>query len=71
MASVVSRNMTAEAARLEAVALGAGSALACIHQSADELHRALVRDYLERRKSRGVWTRLRSLMLFSAVLVLL
>jgi hypothetical protein len=36
----------ADLARLEAAAVGAGCALACTHQSADEFHSALIRDYL-------------------------
>ena len=62
MASVASRNMNAEAARLETIAAGAGSALACIHQSAEEMHRALVAEYLERKHSRGLWARTLSLL---------
>lgn len=65
MASVESRNILAEAARLEAVAYGAGAALACIHETAEELHRALVSEYLERKQSRGMWARMRALSLFS------
>jgi hypothetical protein len=65
MASVESRNILAEAARLEAVANGAGAALACIHETAEELHRALVNEYLERKQSRGMWARMRALSLFS------
>lgn len=47
------RRSTAELARLDAAAKGAGLALVCPHQSADELHGALVRDYLNRH-SHGV-----------------
>jgi hypothetical protein len=65
MASVESRNIVTEAARLEAVAQGAGAALACIHDTAEELHRALVSEYLERRQNRGLWARMRALSLFS------
>ena len=65
MASVESRNILAEAARLEAVARGAGAALACVHETAEELHRSLVRDYLERKQNRGVWARVRAFSLFS------
>jgi hypothetical protein len=63
MASVASRNSTAEAARLEEIAIGAGTALACIHQSAEEMHRALIAEYLARKQSRGLWAR--TLSLFS------
>ncbi|MBY0531240.1 MAG: hypothetical protein K2P86_04650 [Xanthobacteraceae bacterium] len=65
MASVESRNILAEAARLEAVAHGAGSALACIHETAEDLHRALVSEYLQRKQQRGMWARMRALSLFS------
>jgi hypothetical protein len=65
MASVESRNIAVEAARLEAVAHGAGSALACIHETAEDLHRALVSEYLQRKQSRSVWARVRALSLFS------
>jgi hypothetical protein len=65
MASVESRNIVSEAARLETVAYGAGAALACFHDTAEELHRALVTEYLERKQSRGVWARMRALSLFS------
>lgn len=65
MASVESRNILAEAARLEAVAHGAGSALACVHETAEELHRSLVNEYLARKQGRGVWARMRALSLFS------
>jgi hypothetical protein len=65
MASVESRNILAEAARLEAVAHGAGAALACIHETAEDLHRALVSEYLQRKQQRGMWARMRALSLFS------
>lgn len=65
MASVESRNIVTEAARLEAAARNAGAALACIHESAEELHRALVSEYLQRKQNRGLWARMRALSLFS------
>lgn len=65
MASVESRQILAEAERLEAVALGAREALACMHDNADELHRSLIREFFERKQSRGVWARMRALSLFS------
>lgn len=65
MASVVFQDLSAEAARLEAIALGAGEALACTHESADELHQSLIREFFERKQKRGVWARMRSLSLFS------
>ena len=36
---------TLELARLDAAAAGAGCALACVHQSAEEFHRALIAKY--------------------------
>jgi hypothetical protein len=65
MASVESRDIAAEAARLEAIALGAGEALACAHENAEELHRSLVREFFERKQKRGVWARMRAMSLFS------
>jgi hypothetical protein len=65
MASVESRNIIAEAARLEVIAHGAGEALACLHETAEELHRALIGEYLARKQQRGVWARMRALSLFS------
>jgi hypothetical protein len=50
---MTNRQSTAELARLDAAARGAGLALVCPHQSSDELHGALVRDYLSQR-SHGV-----------------
>ncbi|MBX3520420.1 MAG: hypothetical protein KF835_10445 [Xanthobacteraceae bacterium] len=63
MASVESRNIVAEEARLEAIARGAGAALACVHETAEEMHRALVSEYLARKQSRGMFAR--ALSLFS------
>lgn len=65
MASVESRNIVAEAARLEAIAHNAGEALACTHDNAEEFHRSLVREFFERKQRLGLWARMRSLNLFS------
>lgn len=46
---MTNRQSTAELARLDAAARSAGLALVCPHQSSDELHGALVRDYLNQR----------------------
>lgn len=46
MAMGTTRNLNARLARLEAAAAGAGCALVCVHQSADEFHSALIGDYL-------------------------
>jgi hypothetical protein len=41
-----SRTIHERLARLEAAAEGAGRALVCPHQTAEEFHRALIGDYL-------------------------
>jgi len=46
MAMGMTRAVNADLARLEAAAAGAGCALVCAHQSAEEFHSALIRDYL-------------------------
>ena len=46
MAMGITRSSNADLARLETAAAGAGLALVCDHQSADEFHSALIRDYL-------------------------
>jgi hypothetical protein len=52
MAMGARRAANAHLARLEAAAGLAGCALACAHQSAEEFHRALIRDYLNVRGRR-------------------
>jgi hypothetical protein len=46
MAMGASRASNADLARLETAAALAGCALACTHQSAEEFHSALIREYL-------------------------
>ena len=46
MAIGTTRSLNTRLARLEAAAAGAGCALVCTYQSAEELHRALIGDYL-------------------------
>lgn len=46
MAIGTARDLNSRLARLEAAAAGAGCALVCTYQSAEELHRALIGDYL-------------------------
>jgi hypothetical protein len=46
MAMGATRALNADLARLEAAAALAGCALACTHQSAEEFHSALIREYL-------------------------
>ena len=52
MAIGAGRALNSDLARLETAATGAGFALGCDHQSAEELHRALVSDYLSLRSRR-------------------
>lgn len=47
MAIGMMRAVNTDLARLEAAAASAGYALVCSHQSAEEFHRALIRDYLK------------------------
>jgi hypothetical protein len=46
MAKGATRASNADLARLECAAVLAGCALICTHQSAEEFHSALVREYL-------------------------
>lgn len=46
MMTRTSRELNARLERLEAAAAGAGCALICPHQSSEELHHALIGDYL-------------------------
>jgi hypothetical protein len=46
MTTRTSRELNARIERLEAAAASAGCALICPHQSSEELHRALIGDYL-------------------------
>jgi len=46
MAMAATKAANADLARLESAAALAGCALACVHQSAEELHGALIREYL-------------------------
>ena len=52
MAIGIGRASNADLARLETAAAGAGFALACAHQTAEEFHRALISDYLNLRSRR-------------------
>ncbi len=65
MANAESRSILSEAARLEATAQYAGAALACLHESAEDLHKSLVSDYLARKQGQGFWSRMRALSIFS------
>lgn len=46
MTTRTSRELNARIERLEAAAAGAGCALVCPHQSSEEMHHALIGDYL-------------------------
>jgi hypothetical protein len=46
MAMGATRTLNADLARLETAAQLAGCALVCTHQSAEEFHSALIREYL-------------------------
>ena len=46
MTTRTSRELNARLDQLEAAAASAGCALVCPHQSSEELHRALIGDYL-------------------------
>jgi hypothetical protein len=52
MGALATRQLSAAQARLAADAEEAGRSLACVHQSADELHGALIGRYLTLRASR-------------------
>lgn len=65
----MSRAIDADLARLEAAAAGAGCALACSHQSADEFHHALIRDYLNAHASRRVAIYVLTLGIFAALFI--
>jgi len=65
----MSRAIDADLARLEAAAAGAGCALACSHQSADEFHRALIRDYLNSHAPRRVGFYLVTFGIFAALFI--
>jgi len=65
-----SRDQNARLARLQAAAEGARLALVCPHQSADELHRALIGEYLRGHATRQIAGFLAGFAVFAALLIL-
>jgi hypothetical protein len=66
----IASKATLELARLDAAAQGAGYALACVHQSAEEFHRALVRRYLSLHRPRH-WPIPAAAAVVAAILILI
>lgn len=66
----IASKATLELARLDAAAEGAGCALACVHQSAEEFHRALVRGYLSLHRPRH-WPVSVAAAVVAAILILI
>jgi hypothetical protein len=62
---------TLELARLDAAAQGAGAALACVHQTAEEFHHALIRNYLALHPRRSPFVATVVVALVALVLVLI
>jgi hypothetical protein len=69
MAIGVTREANANLARLEAAATLAGCALVCTHQSADELHRALIGEYLSAKGRRQATLFVAALGVVAATLI--
>jgi hypothetical protein len=57
-------------ARLQAAAEGAGCALVCPHQSSDELHSALIGEYLRGHAFKQTLGFLAGIFVFGALLIL-
>lgn len=66
-----SRAMHARLARLEAAAQGAGCALVCPHQSSEELHSALIGDYLRSHAFKQTAGFIAGIFVFAALLILI
>jgi hypothetical protein len=64
------KNLNTRLARLEAAAAGAGCALICAHQSAEEFHRALIGDYLRDHASRQTGLFVAALALLATLFIL-
>ncbi len=71
MAMGATRKVLDELARLNQAAERAGCALVCMHQSADEFHRALVRDYLSLHRPRHPFAYAAAVALIAALLVMI
>jgi len=65
-----SREMDERLARLEAAAEGAGCALVCPHQSSEELHSALIGEYLRGHALKQTAGFLAGIFVFGALLIL-
>ena len=65
------RKLDARLQRLEAAAQGAGRAMVCPHQSADELHRALISEYLQSHAWKQMAGFIAGLVVFAALLLIL
>jgi hypothetical protein len=72
MGTQAARHLSAQQARLDAEAERAGLSLACIHQSAEELHHALIGRYLtqcaNRRAAESGW--IVAAVLLASILIL-
>ena len=72
MALGATRKVLEELARLDQAAERAGCALVCMHQSADEFHGALIRDYLSLHRPRHPFAYAAAVtMLLAAFLVMI
>lgn len=69
MAIGATRKVHAELSRLDSAAEGAGCALACTHQSAEEFHRALVREYLSLHPPRNPLVYTTVVLILASILV--
>ena len=71
MTTRATRELDARLQRLEAAAQGAGWAMVCPHQSADELHRALIGEYLQSHAWKQIAGFVSGLAVFAAALLIL
>ena len=71
MAAEASGNLYADLARLNEEAARAGCAMACAHQSADELHRDMIRRYFALRTRRRPFGLAVGMTLLVAFLILI
>ncbi len=71
MTTRTTRELDARLQRLEAAAQGAGWALVCPHQSADEFHRALIGEYLQSHAWKQIAGFVAGIVVFAALLLIL
>ena len=71
MTTRATRKLDARLERLEAAAQGAGWAMVCPHQSADELHRPLINEYLQSHAWKHMAGFGTGLIVFAALLLIL